>query len=1610
MSSKHAKRVLPLLAVMAIGLAQGCAEEREPINKVQANALHKSFFLGADIADPSDDPRFYVNGTVLDIGYGSGQDGLLTSYYANELSIIRWEVTEDLLLGRLAYERIEDTDGQGVGETNDGQVIYAFTIQSHFDIRRDYNPSTGEELNVLVENTSDRPWYQREYMRVDWSRNLNTDAYDYDVLATEKLFSGLSWEPIAYYVNDPAHPHAPRFEVDDGYFDITVKAFATPGEVDISHLGWGLSKIPACWLDADFSGGTFPYGNCNPVETTIRLSFWQVPDTDYEAQDWDGFRFQAAGAFTKERFGFARNYGMSDQKWHRFISRYNIWERSHADVECFTPETTPVGQDPKRDLDGNGTADECETAGAGSRCDVFKQKCTIPYAKRNSRPIVWYVTSGSENRFFEPTFWASQDWDAAMRIAIQAARNAECFRTGAATAEGQDCNVAFPVPKEGMTMQTDAVEIIKEVDACMAQKGTWTSNDCANVVDDQLVRRGYQAGTPDYDALRKLGTMDQAVVLCHSPIEAGDHPACAPGKARLPAGLTALACQQAEENEDHATLEQCAQGYTVRIGDVRRHLINLIKPPQQPTFWGFGPTYADPLTGEGISASINVMTNVNDSAAQLTVDITRFIAGELSTADLTDGVYVKDWVKASEIAGSKGVIPPMTRTEYDERIAGMVEGISRDLETGHSHMGGTDAREQPLPTQVQAKLEELQHVRAAADAPTTLTANYLARMRQAQGTETEAQLTGPAMVQYAGATKLPAQAAIEAASPIRGMTNQTMRRELHRLRELGMAERGACMLEADQAAPSPTGMIALGKVLQEKFGNFNPADPVDVKLARAATMEKWLANKMHYAVIAHEMGHTFGLRHNFVSSSSAFNYRPQYWQLRTRNGQVTELCNDLTETADEAANCVGPRYFDQVTPEEEDNFLYTWQHSSVMDYAGDYTQDMIGLGAYDYNAARMFYGETATVYADDDLKAGGPLSGAINETIQDDFGGIIGYSYQSAPRNNQSRNKIHYSQLNTVYKLIQNCQNVDAEQFRPTYWDESKEGAWNPTIDGLLVKVDGQYSRCQQRRVEYVHWDQLSMPTVAGSYRGGPAVDPLGRTRVPYAFATDRWADIGNLSVYRHDNGADPYELFDFFVSEQELHHIFVDYRRDRQAFSVRVASDRFLNRYNTKMRDGAKGVGLQANFIRDLGIKLGLEPSSFFDAVVGYWGWQDNMLAAGMAFDHFARQMQRPNAGPHYDPGGTLNSVLRWDDSEVPAVIVPDGPQGFWAAVGIGGRPVNNDLADGYGEYDAQYTINAGSYYEKLHTTMLLTESVDNFISSSLEDFVDPRYRAVSIADLLPDGYRRYLANNLTGDDWIKGPRVAANGLLPDTQPDMYPSTPIGWTSWWPQTPEVCFPNSGTMICSGYGIDGALLKRNVPAGTRVLDPQVGWEQMKFLIAWTLVYLPENQKTTWMDMMGIWDIGEDSDPGFDNRIELHLPSGDTYVARTYGTEDICFESCKTVQRGIGARILQYANELMQGAYVTNPIVTQNATWYEPVILNGKPIVKYDPTLAWQSALPADCRPDPTPGDSDYSQWTGCECENNAACTRLADYVSVPNFLRSALRDFRMADPSMKGIY
>ncbi|WP_373046494.1 hypothetical protein [Vulgatibacter sp.] len=1626
------KRATLVAAVGTAALASGCAEEREPISWVQPNVLDKTFFVGKDLQDPADDPEFYTQGTLIDVGYGASQNGLFTSTYAQQTSRMKWVITEDSLVARLTHERIEGSDGKGIKESalqNEGVVVASFKIQSHFDIQKQYNPTTGEELNVIVENTTDRPWNERKYFRVDWSSNENVDAYDFDMLSMLGIFGGVKYTPMKYFINDPMDPNAPHFATEEGYFDVTTKVFAEPGEIDLRRFGWGIDSFPSCFLPADFLGGTAPAGSCNPVELTVRHSFRRIEPTDYEPADWDGHRFRAFGAFTAERYGYTRRYGMTDDKWHRFIARYNIWERSHfyADpvnmegaIECYTDRSSI----PNLDDDANGTADECEgvtaaTGLAGSQCDTFNQKCTLPYRARTQKPIAWYYTTGSNPEFFEPSHRATHDWDVAFRSAGMVAKYTECVATGG---EAEACKAEFPV-LDGQQIDNDnATFLANEVDFC--RDSGKPEAECVALAESIGQDRGFSAG------VIALAKRPEALVLCHSPVEAKDPAAC--GGPRLPEGITAEQCTEAMTATGNA-MPECRKALNARIGDLRYHQVNVIQAPQTPSPWGIMVDAEDPLTGEKVAASVNVWSHVNDFISQSLVDTARFIKGELTAQDVTDGTFVGDWVGAMQAVGNgNGMAPKFSKADREKAIADFSKVDVEQLEAIKTSAIGQDMN---LRQQIRDFDQMLRtDIVADAYAPTTNAIHYEARRERALGSQVEAELSNIYMQQLAGTAGLPLTDMNRAfSSPLRG-NNPVMMRELRRMKELALADRNACMLSMAEA-PAPIATADIANLLEAKFGAFNPNDSKAVQLERAERMRKFLARRMHYNVMAHEMGHSVGLRHNFVSSSDAYSYRPQYWQLRTANGTQTELCSDY----DADGACVGPRYFDPITQDEKDNFLQMFMQSTVMDYAGEYLQDMIGLGVYDFAATRMFYGHTIAVHADTSYNVGTPRGTGMIEKA-DNFGGTVGIQYSIGEDNDPSSStSMHYSALQNAFQLIKDCEPVDPSKFQPSTWNEELDGEWHPTFDGYIVQVGGEYTRCKQQPVDYVPFQTLraAVPRVeSGFNREGPTVDKNGRTRVPYGFATDRWADLGNLSVYRHDNGADAYELFDFFITSQEMNHIFDNYRRNRTTFSIKGAAYRTLGRYNEKMRDGAKGLGLMANIYRDFALENGWDFNTLWPFIADL-NFGDNIMASALAFDHFTRQLARPEPGPHYLPTrGNFNvaedGVLRSDLDTISnpgrtRVVVPNGATGVYGMnVSYGGKLVENTLAEDRdkGEYAAEYTLNAGSYYDKVFTPMLMTESYDNFISDSRRDFTDPRYRAVSMADLFPEGFRRWLGNNLTGDDQLKGVRVAAddNGrpVLEDGT-SKFPKMGLGWTQWWPvDGPRTCF-TSATLGLPGEGSGNYLACDQAPVNTAVIDPQVGWEQQKFLIASTLMFLPENQKQYWLNRMWVWELGTDNDPGFQNRIEFHDPVGRIYVAKTFGKEEIYG---KVVEKGISARVLEYANELLAKAYVVTPVDNTGdgvADWYEPVFDSaGQPVIRFDPQIAGidengnlvrnREGCNETLMARYDGGDATALDEMNCTCEENVACDALSKYTAVPYFLREAIGAFGLGGPGMKGIY
>jgi hypothetical protein len=1533
--------------------AVGCADERDPINRVQANAIPKRFFVGDKLNDSSDDPEFYARSMIIDVPYGESSAALYTNGI-NSTARIKWAIEENNLVGRVSYERVAGTDGKGTTPDanpqrdptkplaqNDGVVVYNFHIISQFDIRRSYNASTGEEQNVIEENATDRPWYDRDYIRVDFSKNLVDTAYDFDTLSLLGALNGIKYTPMEFDVRNPDDVNAPVYDIQNGYLDVTNKLFAEPQVIDLG--GW---QVPGCLLSNLVRGGSAPVGNCNPNEITVRHAFKRVVDTDYEPIDWDGQRFETYGAFTTDRDGYARDYGLADADWKRFISRYNIWERSHV-------YANPDKMEDAAKCMSDGDCTSASGINGVSHCDMYAQKCTLPYQSRKEKPIVWHYSDGSAPAYFEATREAAEEWDVAMRVAVQAAKYAECMNYGNLAAQGVPCAAQYPAAIDGnYADEEDALFLVKEVEACrrsaVAAGKKDPEGECAATADAIADQRGY---APSVRALAKLPEM---VLLCHSPVDKLDPAAC--GK----------------------------PGTVARLGDLRYHLITAVEPPQAGSPWGIMSDSNDPLTGEHVAASVNVWTSINDTWAQNLVDIFRYIGGELKTSDITDGTYVDKWVDAARLSNGFAIAPLMDKDEVDKRVAA-VAGVSVDRlravsakRQARNPMKGTvsAAQRTPLENALIGNLARVAQTKASYDAPSTWAPIYEARMNQLRGTPGEAALVTPAMQQLGqsalgtstgtGTGTGTGTTLFRASSVLQGLNPAQVRAYEQRFQN-AVAARGSCIMDAEALAP--LGYAALADVLQAKFGRFDPKQDAITQQQRAAKMQQWLARRAHYSVISHEMGHSFGMRHNFVSSSDSWNYRPQYWALRTNGKSVTNECPDDGSAAANGAGCIGPRWLDKVTANEQANLIGMWGQSSTMDYAGEPTQDMLGLGAYDFGAVRMFYGDAATVYKDARFKKSANV-GKMAQDHQNDFGGLLGFRYGSFS------DPIHYSLLDKNVGLIESCKAVQPNDFRPADWDEAKDGTWNPLVDGHIVTNEsGKSIRCTQPKVDYVPWS-----TLASTADKTHSYDKLDRVRVPHSFASDNWVDLGNVAVFRHDNGADLYETMHFWQAQQEMNHIFTSYRRGRKDFNLWGAFQRTLTRYHQKMMDAAKSIGLYVNLARDTVVNYndaGDDPDAFSADVLKQVA-VESTIASSIAFDQFAHVFARPQPGQHgklgnEDAGNGATIARSWDSvgfadtGTVPLLSIANGVTGGFGTISLGGRPIENALDQTKGrDYSTDYTLNVGSYYEKAYAAYLFTESADNFISSSRDDYVDPRFRSVSLSDVFPDGFRRWLANNLTNDEQIKGSyALGKNGGTTIGPPALDDSgyAVLGTTQWWPKEGiETCVPKDDRLFCQ----DPFAAATPAPAGGTVVDSQVGFEQQKFAIIFSLVYLPENARTNWLDQIRIYDVSKDGDPGFDNRIEFHDPDGKVYVAQTFGTEVLYG---KTVQKGIGARVIEYANSLLAKAVTTEPVkIGDREVGLKPKLTDA--------------------------GDVEYKNGDTvvASCAASAYCQKMKDYTEIPKIM------------------
>jgi hypothetical protein len=1446
---------LAALACIAMSGPVGCAQERPPINRVQALALSKHFFVGASLSDPTDDPEFYMGHRIIDEPYGVGQ-GFFLFQSLGGLARVKFEIQENVLIARLTYDRIADTSTGGTGlgsqSTTNGQIVAEFNITSHFDIIQDYNPQTGEKLNLIVENTTDRPWYEREYFRVDWSQNLVTTGYDFDNFAQASAFEGIQYAPLQYEIEDPSDPNAPVFSENDGYFDITTKVFANPQMIATPY-----GTFPLCFFYSLNGQYQYPATTCDPAEVTVRLSFRKVVDDDFEPEDWNGNKMNAFGWFTEDRFGFDRDYGIVDQDWHRFAAKYQIWAQdpktgaathvpgtqcavdawrdANGNVQNYevnaaglyvTDSTTglpipdpngqpftrsAVGQDVHRDLDGDGTEDECQFNGIGpdgkpgvvnpgSRCDEFSNKCDIPLYLRTTKTTPMYYGPTAPPDLFPSTAQALNEWNLAVKRSVQIGMSVEAAR------------VNFGGPAY---ITTEAGLIANQQDPNPANR------------------------------------LPEIFVLCHNPVIAGDDKAC---------GATGLA---------------------VRLGDLRYNIVDVIENPQYPSAWGIMTDFNDPLTGEKVQGSINEWAYVLDIAAQNVEDLLRWIDGEITNDQIANGQYLAQWLAADKLGVARYSPKVLSAQEIHSRLGSIDHSIAalNGLSTG------------TLPVSIASKL-------AAQNLSTSLGPSLDASLEATRttllGSSWEAQLLTPDILQRAGFDPMQPFAGdpttLGIASPLQG-ANPKLKSWTNTILTNAFISKNMCVLQDE---PEPDSLVGLARQAQQLFPLPATTDPnyaADL-YKRGQMVHQWLREQFHLSVIAHEMGHSMGLRHNFSGSFDALNYHTEYWQLRTRNG-AEHFCStpagalDATTPHTNGADCVGPRWVDPVTDQEANDLIWKWGSTTVMDYPGDQTQDTNDIGLYDKAAMRFGYANMVDV--ENNMKVavqsdGQALgTGADFLSALDGFGGIWG-----SPIGGN-----HYSTYNDKYNVLGTCSN------RPGWTGDPN--------DPLAQQCSGSnLGFVAERDMITVNKIDSAVTAVRPDLVANFAVDPkTGRVRHPYAMGSDEFADFGNTPVYRFDAGADAYEQSQFLISTYEDRYIFNDFRRNRVMFSSDAVDTYTQSRYFDKVQGITKALALGVELLSQGQNDPTQDPGNLMPMALG--------SSDGLAM--FVRVMTRPAPGAYVvnpaGPGGPPNPWGGvWQLGNDNLLSAPSTPVNVSLGDGAG-RFIHNDFDYTQGYWWYEYQKQVGSYYEKLDAPYYLTEAYNDFISNSEDDYVDGRYKNLSYASLYPNQIRRLFANFMANASATQVNQQGTVAQIFTLAPYSIPATPtssqpnpttdvqyLPWEKYDPATPSTT-------------------DLEYPPGAVLLDPLVGWETQYPALINLFWYGPTSLNQDLIDQMRIFSPGDAASLSIPTNelVSYRDPlTGIEYVAKDYGTEPLNSAIGFPVAKTIGARMIQQANYLAQQAY------------------------------------------------------------------------------------------------
>ncbi|MCC6810095.1 MAG: hypothetical protein IT381_21880 [Deltaproteobacteria bacterium] len=842
-------------AVMALALlAGGCAQTVGDINRVVPGYVKKSAF--------SPENKWYLQETVTRVD--NNVSGSIFDGYVLNNDKIRWQIDGNWLK---AYRTYENIPGETFGGNKDMQIddlyygspIAIYEISSHFDIRREYNTSTGEQSNVISENT-DRPPFEREYMRVNFSANLVPSFSSTDsVMSSVTLTSSA----VQFFPDTAEHASDPRrFRLTDDLIQIPTRWVVSP---DLYY----------CYTIGFF----YDSGNCAPGSIDAMASFVRIDqDKEYDyapvyypdtipVRDKDNNRVlvdqfgnacdKTSGGVTEckefrldlfQRFGYFRTQRIAIDRKADYVESGRIP----------LANTWPIWQQyyQRKDYD--------ESTGLYSGefiVDSKGNRVEIPLEKRKVRTHTFWTNTEWPDYQMEIAKRLMDDWNKLFQDSIKAAYAVEAERS-----DGD---------RKAKLLALSKLQGCKgDETSCLPAVFQWQRNSC----NFENVPKLLEGKTGD---LQVAISSDKAMKLRDVVNEYV-------GAQGIVAGNLENVCSLMEFYTDKSHPERLAQknGKPVTelsddmvftwqmVGDMRFPIMNWVSRDQLSGPLGYGPSFADPETGRIVHAGANVYGHSLETyafTAQQWLDVYNDPNAAANTVLGQDmAKYFDAITKQSKARRAEVGLRPDQRAALNQRFQKVAVGDNRQaiLKDQGFNSGGD------------AKLEAIKGT--PFEKQFLINDDLLDFWSNGRYSREKTQMSTEEI------DRLYAQA-----SPSNWATSKSRNGFLQAFRTLGTSKHP--ITHSDKAHciyPS----IALDDVLV----------PQALKYKNVKDREKvWqsISKDINWAVMLHEVGHNMGLRHNYRGSSDALNYFDEFWKLNEENADnPKKLEYEYTSIMDYGAN------------------------------------------------------------------------------------------------------------------------------------------------------------------------------------------------------------------------------------------------------------------------------------------------------------------------------------------------------------------------------------------------------------------------------------------------------------------------------------------------------------------------------------------------------------------------------------------------------------------------------------------------------------------------------------------------------------------------------------